>query len=497
MICLAAAVALAGRGGGVVRSGGPPAKARVVMVEDAQATSAFEPQPAIVQDMVNRAMLKLTGKEDIVQAWRSIVSTQDVVGLKVYCAPGPTSGTRPGGGQRGGARSSRRRTAPAQHRHLGQATGRFARGRIRRVGAALRCAAGRQRGQRLRRKGLLRQGAAGRTGSGDLEFDKYGAKTGRKSYVSKLLTGDMTKIITITPLLNHNVAGVTGNLYSLATGSVDNIGRFESQAARLAEAVPEIYALPALSDHVALSITDALIGQYQGENMSLLHYSNALNQIWMSKDPVALDVLAMQELDREREARKMSAGNPNAELYHNAWHAGTGRGRSGQSAGGFCQVESRPARFGFNFCQNQTMYRQGGARRRRNGRAGGRKKWGAPEFALELESHSDKIKAMSQGLHLSQRMSLSQVLAPQLQQSLALLQAPTLELKALVEQEVQMNPCLEEVPTAEMEQIDRNRDEGTPANDPARPGRAAGRCDVRSGDGKAEQRAGGRFSGGI
>ena len=37
-------------------------------------------------------------------------------------------------------------------------------------------------------------------------------------------------------------------------------------------------------------------------------------------------------------------------------------------------------------------------------------------------------------------MSLSQVLAPQLQQSLALLQAPTLELKALVEQEVP-NPC--------------------------------------------------------
>ena len=37
------------------------------------------------------------------------------------------------------------------------------------------------------------------------------------------------------------------------------------------------------------------------------------------------------------------------------------------------------------------------------------------------------------------------VLAPQLQQSLALLQAPTLELKALVEQELQQNPVLEEI----------------------------------------------------
>lgn len=52
---------------------------------------------------------------------------------------------------------------------------------------------------------------------------------------------------------------------------------------------------------------------------------------------------------------------------------------------------------------------------------------------------------MAQGMHLSQRMALSQALAPQLQQSLALLQAPTLELKALVEQELAVNPVLEEV----------------------------------------------------
>ena len=48
-------------------------------------------------------------------------------------------------------------------------------------------------------------------------------------------------------------------------------------------------------------------------------------------------------------------------------------------------------------------------------------------------------------------MSLQQVLAPQLQQSLQLLQAPTLELKALVEQELQQNPVLEEVAIEDME----------------------------------------------
>ncbi|MEI9961427.1 MAG: RNA polymerase factor sigma-54 [Limisphaerales bacterium] len=58
---------------------------------------------------------------------------------------------------------------------------------------------------------------------------------------------------------------------------------------------------------------------------------------------------------------------------------------------------------------------------------------------------------MVQGLQLSQRLSQSMVLAPQLQQSLALLQAPTLELKALVEQELQQNPVLEEIASPELE----------------------------------------------
>jgi len=52
-------------------------------------------------------------------------------------------------------------------------------------------------------------------------------------------------------------------------------------------------------------------------------------------------------------------------------------------------------------------------------------------------------------------MTLSQVLAPQLQQSLALLQAPTLELKAMVAQELQQNPLLEELEVTEMTQEEK------------------------------------------
>ena len=61
-----------------------------------------------------------------------------------------------------------------------------------------------------------------------------------------------------------------------------------------------------------------------------------------------------------------------------------------------------------------------------------------------------------QGLFLSQKLALSQVLAPQLQQSLALLQAPTLELSALVQQEMEQNPTLEEMSIDERPSSDKD-----------------------------------------
>lgn len=77
---------------------------------------------------------------------------------------------------------------------------------------------------------------------------------------------------------------------------------------------------------------------------------------------------------------------------------------------------------------------------------------------------------MAQGLQLSQRLTQSLVLAPQLQQSLALLQAPTLELKALVESELQQNPVLEEAPASTTDQEKENQEHTAErAADPTEP----------------------------
>lgn len=61
------------------------------------------------------------------------------------------------------------------------------------------------------------------------------------------------------------------------------------------------------------------------------------------------------------------------------------------------------------------------------------------------------------GIGLQQNLSLGQTLSPQMQQSLHFLQAPVLELRTLVQQEIQTNPVLEEnteEPAAEQEEED-------------------------------------------
>jgi hypothetical protein len=313
-----AALSLSCQGADLPASVTPTPRTRVVIAENSHATVAYVAQPDIVQGMVDRGIEKLSGKSDLKKAWLTFVSPKDIVGIKVYSSPGASSGTRPAVAE-AVVEGLIQAGLPPSHIIIWD----------KRL-VDLRLAGFDAIAQRYN----IGLAAAADTGydpdvyydnsiigtlvAGDYDFDHGGKTTGRYSYITRLLTKNVTKIINISPLLNHNLAGVCGNLYSLAMGSVDNTLRFESSADRLATAVPEIFAKSDLSDHVALNITDALIGQYQGEQLSLLHYSVELNQLWLSKDPVALDVMAIQELDRERQICQMEPGNDNPELYKNA-----------------------------------------------------------------------------------------------------------------------------------------------------------------------------------
>jgi len=293
-------------------------KVRVIVVEDAAAVHLFEPRAEVVAAMVAKAITNLTGQPTPQAAWRSIVSSNDVVGIKVYTAPGAVCGTRVAV------------TAAVIEGLLAAGLGPTNivvwDKRIADLQAAGFVALANRYGIRV--KGALESGydetvfyenqVLGTLVWGDLEFGRRGEVLGRNSYVSRLLSQQLTKIIIVSPLLNNNLTGVTGHLYSLALGSVDNSARFELSADRLATALPEIFALPALSDRVVLCITDALICQYEGGQRCLLHYSSVLNQLWFAHDPVALDVLAVHEIERQRQRASAPVRKLDLTVYQNA-----------------------------------------------------------------------------------------------------------------------------------------------------------------------------------
>jgi hypothetical protein len=311
-------------------TGSTQPRAKVWIVHHPDATQAFRPRPGVVQEIVDRAITNMTSQATVREAWLNIVSPEDVVGIKVVSEPGPNSGTRRAvvaavvrGLIDAGLPSSNIVVWDRHETHL-------------RLAGYAELA--HQLGVRL--AGSAQAGydetvfydnpLLGNLVWGDLEFGRKHEGAGRRSFVSKLVTADMTKIISITPLMNHNQAGVWGNLFSLALGSVDNSRRFETDRDRLATAVPEIYALPVLGDRVVLNIVDALVCQYEGEEKSLLHYSVPLNQLRFSRDPVALDVLSIQELHRQRGLAKAPNVKVNAGLFENAALLEASRGFSSE-----------------------------------------------------------------------------------------------------------------------------------------------------------------------
>lgn len=324
-LALAAAVLLAGalgtgRCADTPASDPSQAQARVVVVRDPEATKAYEPQRDRIRQMVQRALTNLTSTPSVTQAWLSLVSTQDTIGLKVHAAPGPTSGTRPAVVE-AVIESLIAAGVPANHivvwdkqlldlQQAGFATLEDRYG-VRLAGSAN---AGYDKEASYQPEFPI----IGKMIWSDLEFGQTTEGAGRKSYVSKLVSQQLTKIINIAPLLNHYKASVTGTLYTLAIGSVDNTQRFELQSDYLAQAVPEIYALQSVGDKVVLNIVDALICQYQGQQVGRLHYAAVLNELRFSRDPVALDMLSVQTLAEQRRQAAAPATAFNKALFDNA-----------------------------------------------------------------------------------------------------------------------------------------------------------------------------------
>jgi hypothetical protein len=294
--------------------------ARVVLVQGENLLNTYLADDDRVAAAFNRGLMAFTRTPEAGAAWRGLVQTNDIVGIKVFSVPGPLCGTRPAvvaaivRGLLAAGLPPDHIIIWDKHAYDLRAAG-FAKLAMQ---LGVRMAGAVESGYDENTFYLPDSPVTGTLVWGDLDFGKKGDGLGKKSFVSKLVSQQLTKIISVAPLMNENDAGLCGHFFSLALGSVDNTRRFEGDPDRLAVALPEIYALRSVGDRVVLLVTDALLGQYQGGPSGFLQYSTELDQLWLGHDPVALDTLALKELSRERKLAVVPPMRACYQIYTNA-----------------------------------------------------------------------------------------------------------------------------------------------------------------------------------
>jgi hypothetical protein len=132
----------------------------------------------------------------------------------------------------------------------------------------------------------------GEPGYGDIICPAIEGETPR---LSRIMT-DMTDVTINCPVLKtHNVSGVTAAMKNIY-GIIDIPGRYHKP--KLQNALPAIYALPAVRNSLVLTITDALIGIVTGDTDG----SPDINpkRLLLAQDPVAMDNYALSLVNQLR-----------------------------------------------------------------------------------------------------------------------------------------------------------------------------------------------------
>lgn len=126
---------------------------------------------------------------------------------------------------------------------------------------------------------------------------------GQPSYLYRVATQDVTKIINVPVPKDHNCSGITGCLKNLAFGAVNNTVRFHGAPYYCDPMIGEICALPALRDKVVLHVMDCLrILTDGGPTVGNPERVLEPRELWLATDPVAADATVLELIDGERKA---------------------------------------------------------------------------------------------------------------------------------------------------------------------------------------------------
>jgi uncharacterized protein (DUF362 family) len=285
-----------------------PAPSIVYAVHDPDAIKDYEANPRVVRAMVDRLVLAATGQSEVAKAWASLVSPNDKIGIKISAAGGELFTTHhdvvnaivDGLAAAGHARGS----IIVWDRSLGGIKD-----------AGYRTEADRYQLKAIAprdgydAKAVLSAPLIGKLVWGDLDYKSDKGKmpllsdtenTSNLSHFSHIVSTEVTKIINVPVMSSSETNGIAGCLYNVTIPNIDNWRRFTQGFGFGAESIAEIYSNPLIAKKVVFNLMDGLVAQYAGGPQSQPNYAVHHATLYASKDPVALDVVALKRLEQWR-----------------------------------------------------------------------------------------------------------------------------------------------------------------------------------------------------
>ena len=279
----------------------------VYTVHDADAIVGYETNSRAVRAMVDRLVLAVTGQPDVGKAWGSLVAPNDKIGIKISAAGGELFTTHhdvvtavvEGLVAAGHPRSS----IIVWDRSL---QGTKEAGYKKADGFELKSIAPRDG---YDSKATFTAPLLGKLVWGDVDYISDRGKseplsdtenTSSVSHFSHIISSEVTKIINVPVMSNSTTNGIAGCLYNMTVPNIDNWRRFAQGTGFGAESIAIIYSDPIISQKVVLNLMDGLAAQYGGGPQSQPNFAIHHATLYVSKDPVALDTIALKRLEEWR-----------------------------------------------------------------------------------------------------------------------------------------------------------------------------------------------------
>lgn len=170
-------------------------------------------------------------------------------------------------------------------------------------------------------EGVVGQAVAGY--ENDDEYLNQHVFAGEHSYFGKLVSQELTKIINVASFKN------TGNGVSMATknlgyGAICNTGRLH--APLFFRVCTEVLAAPVIRDKLVLNILDGIRGQYDGGPMMNEQFVYDHHSLYFATDPFALDMVGHKAIVAKRKQENVTVNeHPRYSQYlHDAQALGLG-----------------------------------------------------------------------------------------------------------------------------------------------------------------------------